>query len=327
MTTALTASQIDFLNRFAHNLAPLGDKIAELDTAFGAISSQAAPVNAVNATKALTIDGVVIDGETVTINNPLIANTDVYEFLTDAAQTKTSVTNIAVDITPHVGYATGTLTLPTIPVAGDTMTIGDVVYNFIANNATQGSGKIRIGANVAGAKVNIVAAINGTDTYNTPNPWVSASDFAGDVCTLTALVGGVIGNSIVTTEVITPADGVFGAGTLGSGTDCSAANAITHLVAAIEANDSQGVAAVDSTGGVVTLTADVAGVSGNDIAVSETMLHGAFAGAATKLSGGVDGTVGLLHELRSDSSYIYVCTAPNTVAGKNWRRLSIGSAY
>ncbi len=56
------------------------------------------PVNAVAATMDLDVTGVVIDGETVSIDD------DDYEFLADAAQSKTAPGNLAVDIT---GGATG----------------------------------------------------------------------------------------------------------------------------------------------------------------------------------------------------------------------------
>jgi hypothetical protein len=285
-------------------------------------------VNAVNASKALTVSGVVIDGETVTIDNPLRLKTDVYEFLADTAQTKTSPTNKAVDITASTTKSTGTLTVPTQPTAGDTMTIGTTVYTFIADNGTLAGGKIKVGADLAGAKLNIVAAINGTDGKNTPNPKVSASAFAANICTLTALVGGVAGDAIATTETFTAVGNVFGAGTLTSGADCSAQNAVTALVAAITASDTQGVGAVDSTGGVVTLTSDIAGKKGNDIVVGETMVHGAFAGGATKLSGGVDGTDSPKDTLMIDSSYLYVCVVDdNNTSGKSWRRISLGTAF
>jgi hypothetical protein len=148
-----------------------------------------------------------------------------------------------------------------------------------------------------------------------------------NVCTLTALVGGVAGNAIATTETYTAVGNVFSAVTLGTGADCSNTDAVTALVAAITAVDTQGVGAVDATGGVITLTADVAGVVGNAIILAETLTNGAFAGGATLMSGGVDGTIGFIGQRMVDSSYEYRCTAANTTADKNWRRISLGSAY
>ena len=285
------------------------------------------PVNAVNATKSLAVSGVVVDGETVTINNPAYAGSDVYEFLADTVQSKTAVSNIAVNIMANTVKASNTLTLPTQPTAGDTMTIGTKVYTFVANGAANADGKISVGTSLATAKLAIVAAINGTDSVNTAHPKVSVSAFAGNVCTLTALVGGVAGNAVVTTETFTAVGNVFSAVTLESGADCTAANAITAFVAAVTAHDTQGVAAADGAGDTIDLTADIAGASGNAITLAETLANGAFAGAATHLSGGVDGSVGAEHETAFDATYAYFCLADNGVSGKNWRRIAHGSVY
>ena len=62
----------------------------------------ATPVNAVAATGTLTISGVAIDGETVTIG------TDVYEFCADTAQSLTAGSDFAIDITSYATKAQGT---------------------------------------------------------------------------------------------------------------------------------------------------------------------------------------------------------------------------
>jgi hypothetical protein len=119
------------------------------------------PVNAVNATKTLTISGAVADSETVSIGS------DVYEFLADTAQSKTAETNIAVDITASTTKAQGTLTVDTNPTLNDTMTIGTTVYTFVENPPLN-AGEIAIGTDVEATQINIVAAINGTDGVNKP---------------------------------------------------------------------------------------------------------------------------------------------------------------
>jgi len=309
---------IDFVNSLTGEQGPQGlYSEIELGT----------PVNAVNATKALSITGVVIDGETVTIDNPAAADADVYEFLADTAQSKTTPTNIAVNITTYTAKASRVLTVDTQPTAGDTMTIGVKTFTFVPVGTANGNGEISIGADLAAAKVNIVAAINGTDSINTVHTQVSAGDFSTNDCTITALVGGVAGNAIATTETFSAGTNIFAGATLTGGTDCTAPNAVTALVAAITASDTQGVGGVDGTGDVVDLTADVAGVVGNAIVIGETLTNGAFAGAATLLSGGVDGTSGTARQTLMDSSYVYFCTAINTTADKNWRRVALGSAY
>ena len=347
LITSLTENQIGRLNRV--NVYTLqmrfGTKFQEIIAAInagvgeqGPIGEQGpagvttglaggTPVNAVNASKVLTIAGVVIDGETVTIDNPATAGTDVYEFLADTAQSKTSPSNIAVDITAFTTKASRVLTVNMQPTNGDKMTIGTKIFTFVPVGTATADGEISIGADLAGAQANIIAAINGTDGINTAHTQVTADVFAQDACTITALIGGIAGNSIATTETFTAETNIFAGGTLASGADCTAPNAVTALAAAITASDTQGVGGVDGNGDTVDLTADIAGVVGNAITLAKVMANGTFAGGATALSGGVDGTVGGEFEPRMDGSYLYLTVAANTIADKNWRRISIGSAY
>jgi hypothetical protein len=283
------------------------------------------PVNALNATNVLTLTGVVIDGQKVTINNPAFPGTDTYEFIADTALTKSNPANIVVDINSVTTKSTGSLTVGAQPTAGDTMTIGTKVYTFVAVGADNADGKISVGADLAGAKLAIVAAINATDTHSVAHSFVKAGAFVADVCTITAKVGGVAGDAVATTETFASASNFFGAATLGSGADCTATNAVTALVAAVEASDTQRVAAADGAGDTVVFTADIAGEDGNHIAASKVMTNGSFAG--TYFTRGVNGTIAVKETLMLDSTYLYVCVADNTHAGKNWRRISIGSAF
>jgi hypothetical protein len=112
--------------------------------------------------------------------------------------------------------ATGTLTMDTQPTADDTVTIGSVTYTW-KNDATPDPGQIHIGANIAAAKVNFVAAVNGTDGFQAgPNPFASASAFSGDVSTLTARQAGPLGSLVATTETFTAVTNIFNATTLGA---------------------------------------------------------------------------------------------------------------
>lgn len=322
--TEREVEQLDDLDIYTKEMA-FGSKIQALITGLNSNAKEGTPVNAVASAGVLTVSGVVIDGETVTINNPEETGSDVYEFCADAAQSVTAVGNIAVDITASVTASSDTLTIDTQPISGDTMTIGDVVYTFVPDGTANADGEISVGTDLATAQANIVAAINGTDSINTPNPYVSAGDFAADDSTITALIGGVAGDTIATTETFTAVTNVFSAVNLGSGADCTAANAITALVAAVTASDTQGVGAADGAGDTVDFTADVAGVIGDAIATTETMANGAF-GAAV-LENGVDGTVGLITDTYIDATYLYRAVADNTIADANWRRISLGSAY
>lgn len=120
--------------------------------------------------------------------------------------------------------AQGIFTMGVQPTAGKTMVIGGVTYTWRAAIDADTAGEISIGTNLATAKTAFLAAINGTDSINDPNPFASASAFTGDVTTITARVPGPAGNTIVFT-LPTPDVGnsVNGTGTLGATTSGSMA--------------------------------------------------------------------------------------------------------
>jgi len=286
---------------------------------------EATPVNAVASQGTLTISGVVIDGETVTIGD------DVYEFCADAAQSLTAGSDFAADIESNTTKSQGTLTVDTQPTSGDTMTLGSKTFTFVPDGTENADGEVSIGTDLATAQANIVAAINGIDGVNTAHTQVSAAAFATNASVITALVGGTAGDSIASTETFTAGTNVFDAATLGTttaGVDCTAANAVTALVASVTANDTSGVGAADGAGDTVVLTADTKGTAGNSIATTETMANGAFDAATLgTTTAGVDGTVGSQWDMKVDASYLYIAIAANTIADDNWRRITLGSAY
>ena len=238
-----------------------------------------APVLPAAATGTLTYTGVVKHGETVTIGSR------VYEYVAGAAA---QTGRVAVNVAASMNAAVGTLTLPTQPTANDVMTIGTRTYVFVAAGTGNAAGEIALGADLAATKLAVVAAINGTDSVNTANTLVSASAFAGDVCTLTARIEGTVGNAYVTTENFVAVGNVFNGATLGTttaGTDCTAANAITALVTAIGADTSAVVTAVDGAGDTLVVTSKVTGTAGNSYASTETLANASW-GSAT-LTGGV----------------------------------------
>lgn len=320
----LSSEESAILNNVSREKDPevfLATRVQDTLTYLRSVVRFGTPVNGAAASKVLSIDGVVIDGETVLIGD------DVYEFCADDAQSVSAVGNIPVDIEIHSVKSTGTLTMDTQPLSGDKVTIGTKVYTFVPVGTDTADGEVSIGADLAEAQANLVAAINGTDGISTPHPLVSAADFAADDCVITALVGGVLGDAIATTETFTAGTNIFAVGTLGGGVDCLAADAVTALVLAITASDTQGVGAADGAGNTVVLTADDAGAAGNDIALGETMANGAFAGGATALSGGADGTVSDRVQLLVDADYLYVCIAANGVGGTSWRRIALGNVF
>ncbi len=120
--------------------------------------------------------------------------------------------------------AQGTLTLDTIPADTNTLTVDARVYTF-QSTLTDVDGNIKIGANLAATKANLVAAFArggtpGTDYADkmTVHLSVTMAAFVSDDAVLTAVVAGTGGNSIVTTETFTPAGNIFDATTLGTTT-------------------------------------------------------------------------------------------------------------
>lgn len=115
--------------------------------------------------------------------------------------------------------AQGTLTVAVQPTVGDTFTIGSKTFTFVAEVDANANGEVGIGANLAGAKVNIVAAINGGDGFNTSHVLVTAAAFSGNNCVVTAINGGEAGNDIAFSETFTSGSNVMdGSGFLGGTT-------------------------------------------------------------------------------------------------------------
>ena len=118
--------------------------------------------------------------------------------------------------------ATGTLTLTGNAVAGETVTIGGVTYEFVS--ALVGAYDVLIGAAATNTLDNLIAAINGAagegTTYGTgtdQHPTVTAAAGAGDTMDVTAASSGAAGNSIGTTETMTA--GSWGSTALTGGSD------------------------------------------------------------------------------------------------------------
>jgi len=121
--------------------------------------------------------------------------------------------------------SSGTLTIAEPLIDTDQFTVGTIEYTMKTTPAA--AYDIALGAGEAASKVNIVAAINASGTEGVEyfagtliNADVSASAFSGDVCTLTAKVEGVAGDSVVIAETGNELDDVSnvfnGSGTLGA---------------------------------------------------------------------------------------------------------------
>lgn len=111
--------------------------------------------------------------------------------------------------------AQGTLTIGAQVTANDTMTIGGVLYTFLAG-ATAAANQIGIGANVAACRLAIVAAINGTDGFNTANPYAYAFAFGATAAVIQARAPGLTPTVATVASFFAPASNFWDAATLGT---------------------------------------------------------------------------------------------------------------
>lgn len=227
------------------------------------------PQNAVKASAILTISGVVVEGETVSIGD------ETYEFETGGSIT---AGNIDVDLSASATASQGTLTIDTQITNTNTMTIGTTVYTFVTDGTEASAGEVSIGTDLATCQANLVAAVNGTDALNSPHPLVTIGNFVADDAIITAISGGVAGDLIATTETFTAGTNVFDGLTLGTttaGVDAIASTAVTALALAIT-NNSALVTGVDGAGDTVDVASLLVGTEGNLITTTEAMVNGAF---------------------------------------------------
>lgn len=145
------------------------------------------------------------------------------------AQRTVSATNLAGGVDDI--DATGTLTLTGQPLDTETVDIGGKTYTF-QDTLTDVDGNVLIGAAATDSLDNLIAAINlgaGSGTVyaasTTANFEVTALAGAGDTMDVTAIVAGVFGNAIVSTEGLT--NGSWGGGTLTGGTGTGATETLT----------------------------------------------------------------------------------------------------
>lgn len=101
------------------------------------------------------------------------------------------------------------LTLATNPTADDTMTIGAVVYTFVASGAT--GNQINIGGDLDATKVNVRAKLLLSVVVQPAASWATNN------LTITAIAVGTGGNSLASTETFTAGGNVFSAVTLTGG--------------------------------------------------------------------------------------------------------------
>jgi hypothetical protein len=99
-----------------------------------------------------------------------------------------------------------------------------------------------------------------------------------------------------------------------------------NIVLAINGTDGHNVLNPFATAGAFagansTLTATVAGVSGDDIVTATDMVG--VDNSISVFANGVDGSLGVPGAVCADADRIYVAIAENTISGANWRRIPV----
>lgn len=298
--------------------------VAIADTDNNLLSDET-PVNAVAASKVLTVANTPADGNTVT------AGGKTYRFRTAigagvaAAGVLTAAANADNNNTVQVegktytfktalteAKATGTLTATANPQDGARVTINSTVYTF--RDTLVSAFDVKIGVDASTTLDNLIAAINAAagagTTYGTGttiHPTVTAAAGAGDTMVVTAKTVGVAGNALTTVEF---SPGLaWGAGTMSGGVDAvaneiliagSASASLDNLIAAMMGTAGEGTAystgtvvlastsAAAGAGDTVDITALAVGTAGNAITSVGT---GQMSFAAATLAGGVDAAV------------------------------------
>lgn len=295
------------------------------------------PVNAVAASRVLTVNATPGEGETVVIAD------NTYKMRLTALGAGEYASAILIND-------------ETAPADGDTVTVGTRTYRF--KTVPEQAGDIFLGTATA-TMLSLFKAMHltgevGVDYYT----GTSAIDIAATavhtstfVITVTANAKGYAGNLFAKAESSDHLDWDGETAYFTGGIDPEAANdvfvdgsaehAIDNLVLAITAGAGEGtkygtgtvvhptVTAAKASSSTMTATAKTKGVAGNAITISETLadVGSVWADGETTLGGGVDGTVGVANEICADATYLYHCIATNTIADDNWRQIVLGSAY
>lgn len=235
--------------------------------------------------------------------------------------------------------------------SGGSSAWGDTTLKTGANAVVD---EILIGVSAEACIDNLVAALTGAagegTTYSTgtvAHTSLDCTKSAADTFTATAKDIGFAGNSIAIAETLTNATWASGATALSGGVDAEAANdvliganaqaAIDNLVLAVTHGATEGtnygtgtvenplVTAVKASASTMTCTNKIKGEIGNATVIGESGDDLSWAGAAVALSGGVNGTVGVKGQQYADATNLYICTAINTIADANWKKLVLQS--
>jgi hypothetical protein len=299
------------------------------------------PVNAVAATQILELTGDIVagshaesvltsnatnvtDGDTVTIGTTVYRFKDTMAAAYDVkigADAATTLDNLKAAIngtgTAGVEWFAGTAAHPTVVATTNADTTQKVVARL------PGTAANTLATTKSAATLSWPAATLGDGT-GLSNPGVAPETVTVDtvVYSFVDVLSETNGAAAVANQVL------FGA---------SSAAALDNLKLAINAGATAGtnystgtvvhptVTATTNENASQVVAAKVKGTAAESIAVDDTIADGAWAGAT--LASGVDGTVGIARQVLLDANYLYVCTAANTIADANWKKVDLGSAY
>ncbi len=171
----------------------------------------------------------------------------------------------------------GTLTMDTIPAAGNTLVINGVTLTFVALSSITANGQIDIGANVAATKVNLNAALGDTRSAGSHSVTdaihasldVTAVDFAGNdmVFTYSGEGNATVDGEAVGTAITAVGANAFGATTLGdttAGVGAGTKEGSTRFPVA---------GTILTAGQKITITEPVAEDAGDDVDIYITVLE------------------------------------------------------
>jgi len=133
----------------------------------------------------------------------------------------TSATEACVRLTSAL-FATGTVTVATVPFVGDTFTVSATTLTAVANGTTPVVGEFELGTDTASTAVNLAAALN--DPLNGLTTTIQAF-VVGSVVTLKAFTPGLVGNAI-TIATSVPIVLVLSGASLAGGLDSAAGSTL-----------------------------------------------------------------------------------------------------
>jgi hypothetical protein len=229
----------------------------------------------------LSIGAAGIHGETITVGK------QIWELDHKGDESDLTAGNIAIDTSGDSVAAEGTLTISGgVPAVDQVLTLGSRAY--IMKASASGAGEITIGGNEEAMIDNIVAAIAG-DANNGVHVEVTAVKGSSTTMVATAIIPGVAGNSIASTDTMDST--AWGDTTLGdttAGVDIVAADLIVAVAAALLASEQLDAYAITGKG---VLIADRA-PAGSPKATTETLTGGGNGWDTTETFGYFDPITG-----------------------------------